>query len=171
MKHHDGCYNNVRYRTLEFPNPRVLCRGSSPNFICSHIPLEIFLVYIMGKKWGNKKRVVYVRGGSCTRAFSWGLGAPLDDPLPSGERTRTSPTTKYHKSHLWASLKLETLDTLIQVSLCDLKWENRNWRAVLKCDATWKIEKFQVFLFIIKISNFKSFSWVDLLNSFSFCIF
>jgi hypothetical protein len=39
-----------------------------PNFICSHIPLEIFLIYKMGKKQGN--RVVYIRGGSHTPAFS-----------------------------------------------------------------------------------------------------
>jgi len=154
MRCHDGCYNNVRYQTLEFPNPRVLCRGSSPNFICSHIPMEIFLVYRMGKSEEIKREFVYVRGGSCTRTFSWGLGAPLDAPLPSGERTRTSPTTKYYKSHLWASLKLETLDTLMQVSLCDIKCEKRNWRAVLKCNATWKNWKIPSFLFIIKSSNF-----------------
>jgi hypothetical protein len=39
-------------------NPRVLCRGSSPIFIYSHIHMEIFLFYKMGKKQGNKERVV-----------------------------------------------------------------------------------------------------------------
>jgi hypothetical protein len=57
-------------------NPRALCQGSSPNFVCSHVPMEIFLFYKMRKKWENKKRVVYVMGGSCTSAFSWGLGTP-----------------------------------------------------------------------------------------------
>jgi hypothetical protein len=41
-------------------NPRVLCNwGNSPNFICSHIPMEIFLFYETGKKLVNKKRVAY----------------------------------------------------------------------------------------------------------------
>jgi hypothetical protein len=31
-------------------NPRALCQGSSPNFICSHDPMEIFLFYEIGKK-------------------------------------------------------------------------------------------------------------------------
>jgi hypothetical protein len=30
-------------------NPRPLCQGSSPNFICSHVPMEIFLLYEIGK--------------------------------------------------------------------------------------------------------------------------
>ncbi len=35
-------------------NPKGLMPGgSSPNFICSHVPMEIFLFYKMGKKWGN----------------------------------------------------------------------------------------------------------------------
>jgi hypothetical protein len=32
--------------------------------------MEIFLSFKTGKKQGNKKRVVYARGGSCTRVFS-----------------------------------------------------------------------------------------------------
>ncbi len=48
-----------------------------PNLICSHIPMEIFHFYEMGKKQGNQKRVLYVRGCSQTRVFSWGLGTPL----------------------------------------------------------------------------------------------
>jgi hypothetical protein len=43
--------------------------GEAPPIL--YIPmLEIFLFYKMGKKRGNKKRVVYVRGGSYTHAFS-----------------------------------------------------------------------------------------------------
>jgi hypothetical protein len=48
-------------------NPKVLCRGSSPNSICSHIPMEIFIFYGTGKKRGNQKRVTYLRRGYCTR--------------------------------------------------------------------------------------------------------
>jgi hypothetical protein len=44
--------------------------GSSPNFIRSHVPIEIFLFDERGKKQGNKKIVVYVRRGSSTLAFS-----------------------------------------------------------------------------------------------------
>jgi hypothetical protein len=36
--------------------------------------MEIFLFYEIGKKRGNKKRVVHARGGSRTYAFSQGLG-------------------------------------------------------------------------------------------------
>jgi len=36
--------------------------------------MEIFILYEIGKKRGNKKRVVYARGGSHTYAFSQGLG-------------------------------------------------------------------------------------------------
>jgi hypothetical protein len=38
--------------------------------------MEIFLLYGMGKKQENIKQVHYLRGGSCTCAFSWGLGIP-----------------------------------------------------------------------------------------------
>jgi hypothetical protein len=80
--------------------PRVLCWGSSPNFICSHVPMEIFLFYEMRKKGGNEKRVVCIGGGgSCTHVFSWGFGntlglTPWSAP-PSEEKhhTGTSPTT------------------------------------------------------------------------------
>ncbi len=51
--------------------------GELPNFLCSQVPMEIFLFHKIGKKWGNQKRVVYTRAGSCTCAFSWGLGTPL----------------------------------------------------------------------------------------------
>jgi len=55
-------------------------------FPCSHVPMEIFFFYEMGKKWGNTKRIVFVRGGYCTCVFSWVLGTPLGScpwvPLP-----------------------------------------------------------------------------------------
>jgi hypothetical protein len=41
---------------------RALCQGNSPNFICSHVPMEIFLFYQMRKRQGNKKRVVLRKG-------------------------------------------------------------------------------------------------------------
>jgi hypothetical protein len=53
--------------------PQCLMPGVLPNFVCSHVPMEIFLFYKTGKKPGNQKRVVYIRGGmggSCTHAFS-----------------------------------------------------------------------------------------------------
>jgi hypothetical protein len=46
--------------------------GSSLNFVCSHVPIEIFLFYEMRKKQENKKRVVYIRGGSFTCKFALG---------------------------------------------------------------------------------------------------
>jgi hypothetical protein len=56
--------------------------------------MEIFLFCETGKKWENQKRVVYVKGGSCTCVFSWGSETP-SGATPLGERTRarTSPTT------------------------------------------------------------------------------
>jgi hypothetical protein len=34
-------------------------QGELPNYICSHVPMEIFLLYETRKKLGNQKRVVY----------------------------------------------------------------------------------------------------------------
>jgi hypothetical protein len=31
--------------------------GELPNFMCSHVPMEIFLFYEMGKKLGHPNRV------------------------------------------------------------------------------------------------------------------
>jgi len=45
-------------------------QGGVPNFICSHVPMEIFLLHERRKKQGNQKRVVYIRGGFRTCAFS-----------------------------------------------------------------------------------------------------
>jgi len=64
--------------------------GSSPNFICSHVPMGIFLFYKMRKY----KESCYVRGGSCTRAFSrvgerpW--AHPLGWLLPQNKHTHTN---------------------------------------------------------------------------------
>ncbi len=77
------CINNPFYISTcilkdlhQCKNPRVLCWGSSPNFICSPIPTTIFLFYEMGKKRGNKKRVLYIKGGFHTHEFSWGSRTP-----------------------------------------------------------------------------------------------
>jgi len=80
-------------------NPRVLCWGSSPNFICSHVPMEIFLSYEMRKKGGNEKRVVYIGGRflySCVLLRFWEHPGAHALECPSLRRTHctgTSPTT------------------------------------------------------------------------------
>jgi len=48
--------------------PQGVMLGELPNFIRSDVPTEIFPFYKMGE--GNKKRDVYIRGGSFTCAFS-----------------------------------------------------------------------------------------------------
>ncbi len=74
--------------------PYRVMPGELPIFICSHIPMEIFLFCETGKKWENQKSVVCARGGSCTCVFSWGSETPSGAP-PLGECTGagTSPTT------------------------------------------------------------------------------
>jgi hypothetical protein len=54
-------------------NPRALCWGAPPILYVRMFPWN-FIFYQTRKKWGNKRRVVYVRRGSCTHAFSPGLG-------------------------------------------------------------------------------------------------
>jgi hypothetical protein len=59
----------------------------------------------MGKKQGNKKRVVYVREGSWTCAFSWGLGAPSSShphmPLPQKNALVGEPPLQHNfTSHI-----------------------------------------------------------------------
>ncbi len=58
-------------------NPRGLCGGCSPNFICSHVPMKIIFFYKTRKKPGNKKRVIYLRAytlgcSSLGRTHSYG---------------------------------------------------------------------------------------------------
>jgi hypothetical protein len=57
-------------------NCKVLCRGSSTNFICSYNPMKIFLFYETGKKEEIRRELFYIKGGSCTHVFSWGLETP-----------------------------------------------------------------------------------------------
>jgi hypothetical protein len=38
-------------------NPKVLCLESSPNFICSHVPMEIFLFYEKRKEEEIKREL------------------------------------------------------------------------------------------------------------------
>jgi hypothetical protein len=43
--------------------PRALSQGSSLNFPCSHVPMEIFLFYEMGKKtWKTKESCLQNKG-------------------------------------------------------------------------------------------------------------
>jgi len=94
------------------PSRRTLGRyvwGSSPNFTCSHIFMEIFLFYQTGKKRGNKKTLAYVRGGSSTRAFPWCLGTPSGEWTHMYVHKGTSSTTfqpyntvkEVHKHMAW----------------------------------------------------------------------
>ncbi len=71
----------------------------SLTFICSHVPMELFLFYEMRKKGGNKKRVVLCKGRFLYSCVLLKFGNTLDlmpssAPL-SGECTCTgnSPTT------------------------------------------------------------------------------
>jgi hypothetical protein len=36
-------------------NPKALWLGSSLNFICSHVPMEIFIFYELRKQGGNER--------------------------------------------------------------------------------------------------------------------
>jgi hypothetical protein len=60
-------------------NPRLLCQGNSPQFyMFSQSHGNNSFLQKQEEKWQNKKRVVYVRGGSRTHAISPGLGTPLN---------------------------------------------------------------------------------------------
>ncbi len=73
--------------------------GISLDFICSHVPMEIFIFYEMKMKGGNKKRVVLHKGRflySCVLLkFGNTFNLMPSSAPPSGECTRTwtSPTT------------------------------------------------------------------------------
>jgi hypothetical protein len=43
-------------------NPSFLCRGSSPNFVWSHVPMKAFLSYQMRKKGRNIKESCLCKG-------------------------------------------------------------------------------------------------------------
>jgi hypothetical protein len=64
-----------------------------------YVPMEIFLFYEMRKKRENKKRVVYIGGGSFTCMFPLGSqkascsGPRLAPPLGEYTRMGISPTT------------------------------------------------------------------------------
>jgi hypothetical protein len=42
------------------------------------------------------------------------------------------------KNQLWASLKLDTLDALMKVSLYNIKMDNMDWNAIFEVWGTWK---------------------------------
>jgi hypothetical protein len=107
------------------PSRRTLGRyagGAPPILYVLTFPRKYFCF----TKLENKKRVVYIRGGSRTCAFSWGLGTALDAPT-SGEHTciRTSPTTRpkivcdkspYHQNILMFKWHLKTLSPSLSLS-------------------------------------------------------
>jgi len=86
------------------PNRRTLGCYDGGAFPILYVPMEICLLYKRRKKGGNFKRVVFVREGPSTCAFSWGLGTPSGScpcvPLPQRDRNRTgtSPTTTRNKA-------------------------------------------------------------------------
>jgi hypothetical protein len=100
-KGHPPVYPLPVYGTLFCPNQlTVFLSGTGPPSRLM-FPWKYFLLYELGKKQGNQKRALYIRGGSRTRAFSWGLGTPsfglmLSSAPCSGEHARmgTSLTTK-----------------------------------------------------------------------------
>jgi len=74
-------------------NPKVLCWGSSTNFICSYNPMKIFLFYETGRKEEIRRELFYIKGGSCTRVFSWGLETPSSSHTLGCPPTRTPKRT------------------------------------------------------------------------------
>jgi hypothetical protein len=71
-----------------------------PNLICSHVPMEIFLLYEMGKKQGNQKRALLRKGrflySYVLLRFGNTLRLTLSSATPSGEHAHmgTSLTNK-----------------------------------------------------------------------------
>ena len=63
------------------------------------------------KLWGEERLVIPSNIGICERGFS---------------------KQSAIKSHFRVSLKLDSLDALMRVSLCRIELENMNWRAVLE---------------------------------------
>jgi hypothetical protein len=77
-------------------NPRTLCWGSSPNFICFQVPMEIFLFREWEEKGGDKKEswfhysCILLRFGNTLRFMSSG------DPLPSLRSTHLYGNLPYN---------------------------------------------------------------------------
>jgi hypothetical protein len=81
------CLNNSLFICVYFegsPSAEELSgvmRGELSQFYMFSHSHGIFLKKEMRKNGGNKKRIVYARGCSCTRAFALGLGTPLGSCL------------------------------------------------------------------------------------------
>jgi hypothetical protein len=135
-------------RSSPTEEPNGLCQGSSPNLICSHVPMEIFLFYEMRKNGGNKNWVVSTRGGSCTPVFSWGSGTLSCShpwvPLPK-ENTliREPPLQQYSNSTLSfmrsmtkllhsSNSKIQNLNTYPQFIMGDNSACWKPWQTSLK---------------------------------------
>jgi len=95
-------------------NPRALCRGgSSPNFICSRVHMEIFIFYETGKKPRNKKRVVFTLGEvpvlvcSLEDHVQWWCFIWTPPPFISLNRhsSQTQGMYKIHDGHMWYKVK------------------------------------------------------------------
>jgi hypothetical protein len=85
-----------------------------PNFICSLVPIEVFLFYKMGKKQGNNKKSC-LRKGEVLLRFGNALGRLI---MPSGappteEHTRMGTSTKI-------LLNLKFYIIICQLPLCSL---------------------------------------------------
>ncbi len=80
--------------------------GISLNFICSHVPMEIFIFYEMKKKGGNKKRVVLHKGRFLYSCVLLKFGNTFDlmpsSAPPLGECTLigTSPIIQTQWNHV-----------------------------------------------------------------------
>jgi hypothetical protein len=73
-------------------------------FLSSHVPIEIFLFHKIGKKWGNQKRVVLLKGQFLYLCILLGVGnthalgshswvaLPKENALVGGASPTTKPT-------------------------------------------------------------------------------
>jgi hypothetical protein len=85
--------------------------------------MKIFIFCKMGKKQGNKKRVVCTRGASSTHAFSWGLGTSTQGVrfqyswggAPQGCETNSPKLWKLAQEKHWFWLLLWMVLVLIRI--------------------------------------------------------
>jgi hypothetical protein len=89
-------------------NLRPMCWGRSPNFTCSHIPIEIFNFLQTGKQAMKSKESCLHQGRF---QYSWCLGTPLGltpwgAHAPSLKRTHKHMNLPYNKTSLNPCLML-----------------------------------------------------------------
>ncbi len=123
-----------RRRTLG----RYYARGTRSILCVPTFPWKYFFFYETREKQGNKKRVVYRRGNSNTRAFSWGSMIII---IPLGSRPLQVPSS-LRRTHSYGNLPLQQKDFIFfaEVGLsvyyictyhcvyhaCSLKWLQSN---------------------------------------------